>query len=591
MDTNWSSGDPFAKVSPAEIRGQLKRILESRTFSNSEHLRRFLEFAVRCALEGTTDQLNGSVLGRVVFDRGPTYDPRVESLVRTEAQRLRRRLRAYYAIEGCADPVSIIFEPGNYVPVFTHLRQIPEPGGPAPHRLNPQTIAVLPFANRTSDPEQEYFCDEITEEIICALSRIPGLNVISWTSVFALKGTFQDVRVAGAHLEAGTVVAGSVRKSGNRLKIFAEMLDTENGEVRWAETFDRWMDGILEAEAEIAQAIARVLQVTLAPPVSRGLARGAPNMDAYLMYLRGRHAWNQMNVEGYRTAIGIFEQAISLFPSYASLYAGLADAYSYLALWGGGRPRDVFPKAQDAAARALEIDPLLPHAHSSLGAARAFYEWKWEESANLARRAIEMEPSYAFGQHIYACCQLAMGRMDEARACFERAVALDPLSITANRALGWSLYLQRRPSAAAKWIQAALVMDPVSVQTHYFLAHVYMSQRRFAAALEEARLSQTDPPHPLGLGVMGACLAHLNRRSEALEITERLSRLKETGYIDPHAQGQVWIALDDTDHALESVRESLEERTPLVVTAGLDPEFDPLRPDPRFDALISRLRP
>ena len=283
--------------------------------------------------------------------------------------------------------------------------------------LNPQTVAVLPLHNQSGDPEQEYFCDGITDDIIYALSRIPSLNVIGHASVFACKGLAQDARDVGAKLGAGTVVDGTVRKSGNRVKIFTEMLDATTGEVHWAQTYQRPIEDVFAVEAEIAEAVARVLQMTLAPPVSRGLIRSAPNMDAYLLYLQGRHAWNRMSADGYRTAAEILERVTSMYPSYASAYAALADAYMSLALWGWARPREAFPKALRSAQRALRLDPSLPHAYSSLATATAFYERRWEEGTAYARTAAELEPSYSFCQHVYGTCLLARGEMDEAREC------------------------------------------------------------------------------------------------------------------------------------------------------------------------------
>jgi serine/threonine-protein kinase len=445
------------------------------------------------------------------------------------------------------------------------------------------------LSNLSADPEQEYFCDGITDDIIYALSRIPGLNVIGHTSVFALKGAAEDIREIGTRLGAGTIVDGSIRKSGNRLKIFAEILDVASGEVRWAETYARTLDGLFTLEEEIAQAVARALQVTLASSASSWVTRGAPNMGAYLLYLQGLYTWNRMSADGYRTAAEIFERAISLFPEYAPPYAGLADAYLCLALWGHERPCEVFPKAQRSALQALNLNSFLPHAHSALAAATALYEWKWEEGAGLARRAIELEPSYSFGQQIYGWCLLARGESDQAVACFERSVALDPLSARAHRTLGWALHIQRQPSNAEKWIEAALVLHREPVETRYLLAQVYLSDRRFEAALEQARQCQTDPPYPLSLGVLGACLACLNHRNEALEILAKLSRLAEAGYVDPNALAQVQIALNDTDSAITSVGRILDERVPFAFFIKLDPEFDPLRPDARFSDLVLRL--
>ena len=582
-------------VADQDIRAQLDRILRSHALRNSERLQRFLKFAVECALEGTVDRLKESLLGRLVFDRGSSYDPRTDSIVRVESQRLRKKLREYYEVEGRADPVAIVFKAGSYVPTFAHLTSVFDHGHqttskkPETRLPNRQTVAVLPLSNLSADPEQQYFCDGITDDIIYALSRIPGLNVIGHTSVFALKGAAQDVREIGTRLGAGTIVDGSIRKSGNQLKIFAEILDVVSGEVRWAESYARTLDGLFAIEEEIAQAVARALHTTLASPASNWVIRGAPNMEAYLLNLQGRYAWNRMSADGYRNAVEIFERAISLFPEYAPPYAGLADTYLYLALWGHERPSEVFPKAQRSALQALNLDSSLPHAYSALAAASAFYEWKWEEGERLARKAVELEPSYSFGQQIHGWCLLARGESDQAVACFERSVALDPLSVRAHRTLGWTLHILRRQPNAEKWIQAALALDREPGETRYLLAQVYLSELRFEAALEQARLCQTDPPDPLSLGLLGACLALLNHREEALEILAQLARLAEAGYVDPISIAQVQIALNDLDSAITSAAKSLDERVPFAFFMKLDPAFDRLRTDARFGDLVLRL--
>jgi adenylate cyclase len=589
------STEDTGDVADRDVLAQLDRVLQSRAFRNSERLQRFLKFAVECALEGTVDRLKESLLGRLVFDRGSTYDPRTDSIVRVESQRLRKKLREYYEVEGRADRVAIVFKAGSYVPTFAYLTSVFDRGHLTPSKEpetrlpNRQTVAVLPLSNLSADPEQEYFCDGITDDIIYALSRIPGLNVIGHTSVFALKGAAEDVRKIGTRLGAGTIVDGSIRKSGNRLKIFVEILDVVSGEVRWAETYARTLDGLFALEEEIAQAVARALQITLASPASSAVIRSAPNMEAYLLNLQGRYAWNRMSADGYRTATEIFERAISLFPGYAPPYAGLADACLYLALWGQERPREVFPKAQRSALQALNLDSSLPHAYSALAAARALYEWKWEEGEGLARKAVELEPSYSFGQQIHGWCLLARGESDQAVACFERSVTLDPLSVRAHRTLGWMLHILRRVPNAEKWIEAALALDREPRQTRYLLAQVYLSERRFEAALEQARLCQTDPPDPLSLGLLGACLASLNHRTEALEILAQLSRLAEAGYVDPISMTQVQIALNDLDSAITSVGKILDERAPFAFFIKLDPAFDRLRPDARFSDLVSRM--
>jgi TolB-like protein len=590
------SSNSAKSVSPPEVDAQLERIFKSPGFRNSQRLRRFLEFTVHCVLSGTTDQIKESVIGRTVFDRGSSYDPRVDSIVRVESQRLRRKLAEYYAAEGRRDPVSIAFQPGNYIPIVSYAdteRESQREGDETVRAfaLSPQTIAVLPFDNQTSDPELKYFCDGVTEELIFALSSIPGLSVIGRTSVFGLKGLGRDARKTGAHLAAGTVVSGSVRKVGTRLRIFVEMVDAETGEVRWVENFDRvTADNLFEIEEEIAQSIAGVLQKTLAPTLSRRIVSGAPNMEAYLLYLKGRHRWNDMSVDGYRSAIQIFERAIRLFPSYAALYAGLADAHSHLAVWGGARPREALPKAEEAARQALRLNPLLPHAYSALAAAQAFYQWRWEAGTGLAKKAIQMEPSYAFGQQVYGMCLLTRGQLEDARACFERAVALDPLSQRTNRILGWALYLERRFSGAEKWLEAALTVDAHSMHTRYLLVHVYLNQLRYDDALNLARTCETNPPDALSLGALGACFGYMGRKEEAYAILARIETLAGDGYVDPLAEGQVQISLGNVDLALECVSRCVEARTLFAAFLKLDPLFDSLRSHPKFLELISKLR-
>jgi serine/threonine-protein kinase len=452
-----------------------------------------------------------------------------------------------------------------------------------------RTIAVLPFANLSPEADQAFFCDGITEDLISILSRVPELTVIGRTSVFAIKDLALDAREIGARLGAGTVVAGSVRKDGNRLRISAEIVDPETRKVRWADVFDRTLGDIFAIQEEIAATIAKILRVKLTADISKSLTRGAPDIAAYFLYLKGRQAWNRMTLEGFREAIGSFEYVISLFPGYAPPYAGLADTYCYLALWGGSRPRSAFAKAKEAAREALRIDPDLPHAYSSLAAATAFDDWRWAEGTELARRAVAMEPCYGFAHHVLGCCLLVRHALDEAAKCFERAVSLDPLSVRANRTLGWSLYLRRRPEEAEKWLQMAVAISPDAAETRYMLGKVQLYQQRPEAAAEEARRCQQRSDDPLIMGLMGACLARMGQKEEAERLLEKLVERSEREYVDPHAAGQIYIALGDVDRALESIRQSLDERTPLSTTFKLDPEFDELRSNPRFTELIDQM--
>jgi serine/threonine-protein kinase len=450
-------------------------------------------------------------------------------------------------------------------------------------------VAVLPFANLSPEPDQQYFCDGITEDIMRALSRIPGIKVIGRTSVIAVKDFADDIRDIGAKLGAGIVVEGSVRKAGNLLKVSAQIIDSEVGHIRWSESFDSVVGDVFAIQEDIALAIARMLQVKLTPRQSGRLTDGAPNMEAYILYLRGRQAWNRVSLEGSRTAIGYYDRAVSLFPTYASPYAGLADAYSYLALRNGMRPRVALPKVKAAALEALRINPDLAHAHSSLAIATLFHDWNLPESAAFARKATELEPCYGFGQYTYGTCLLLSAQHEEALRCFERAVQLNPLSLRANCALGWAFYLLRRYENAENWLQAAIALSTDSIDARYLLAHVYLQENRAHDALNEALQCQEDPPNPLALGVLGACLARVNRKDEAERAMKKLLGMSAVDYVDPYSIGQVYLGLEDYNQALESVRRSVEERTPLAMFLSLDPVFDPLRSDSRFSELSTQI--
>ena len=336
--------------------------------------------------------------------------------------------------------------------------------------LNPRTVAILPFVNQSTDPQQDYLCEGITDGIIYTLSLIPGLNVIGRTSTFTFKG--QDARIAGPKLGAGTAVDGTVQKSDNQLKIFTELIDVESGEVRWAETYERPVNDVFAVMAEIAEAVVRgVLHTKL---TMRNLISDAPNMAAYLLFLNGWHSLIRGTVEGFRTAAGIFESATSLYPSYAMAYAGLAVAYVGLTLSGLYRAHEVAPKSLHAAQQALALDPTLPPAYACLGFVTAFYEWKWDQGAAYARKATELAPSEPFSEILCGLCIMAQGKMDDAQECFKQAVALDPLSVRANRMLGFALFLARDFASAEQWLQGALTLNPESIETRMLVARIYM---------------------------------------------------------------------------------------------------------------------
>lgn len=581
------------EITPGEVQEQLQRIESSAGFRGSARLQRFLRIAVERTLAGQADQLKEYVVGRDVFERGERYDPRTDSIVRVEARRLRSKLRQYYQGEGASDPVIIRFPRGSYVPEFTRAGHSAEAeraqsAGPAEKAWDVRTVAVLPFTNLSPEAEQQFFCDGITEDIINALTAVPDLHVIGRASTFAVER--EDPREIGARLGAGTIIDGSVRKSGEILRISVKIIDAETREAIWSHIYDRRPPDVFVIEDEIAHSIADTLRVSFEPAESQLAGYKAPSAEAHVLYLRGRQAWNRMTQEGFLSAIEIFLQANSLYPNYSSPYAGLADAYAWLAVWGMIRPADGLPKARDAANKALRLDPKSAHALVSLGLTTCFGEWRWEEGLALVKEGLTLQPSYSEGYHICGICQSCLGRLDEARQSLEQAVFLDPLSVRTNRVLGLALYLAGRGKEAQQWFEAAIALQPDSAESYYLLARAYLLQGNYPVALETARKCDTVPPRAVPLSILGVTLAFNGDRAGAFRVLQRLDEMTASGYVDPSASAVVHASLGNREETFDFLKRSIEEHAPLAAFMNVDPLYAGIREDARFRDLVAELK-
>jgi serine/threonine-protein kinase len=567
------------------VRAELKKILESGGFRNSERMQRFLRIAVERTLDGATGQLKEFALGHDVFDRGKDYDSRTDSIVRVEARRLRKKLRAYYEGEGLLDTVVITFHPGKYVPSFSSGSARATVG--AEDRLDPKAVGVLPFSNLSSDPEQNYFCDGISEDIIDALSTVSDLRVLGRGATFMFRGPGNDPRIIGTTLRAGTIVEGSVRKSGGMLRVSARLIDTETGHVRWSTTVDRPETDIFAIKDEIATAISATLCDQVGVAVR--LPEPAPSIDAYALYLKGRHAANRLEVEGYRIAIDYYGRAIAEFPRYAPPYSGLAEVYTAMASLSVDRPSSLMPIAKRAVQEALRLDPTLAHAYTSLAWVTFCYDWNWTEGVALARKAVAMEPNYAFGHHAIGALYLMLGRISEAREKLECALRLDPLSIRANRLLGLALTLEGKFEKAEQRLLAARALAPESSELAWMMSTLYLAEGRIQEGLRYARECQTDPPMPRWLGMLGEALAKAGQEQEAREILARLVEMSGRTFVDPWSLCRLHLALGDREKALHFLERSFDERSTMALFANVDPLMKPLRADPRFREIMGRL--
>jgi serine/threonine-protein kinase len=472
------------------------------------------------------------------------------------------------------------------------------PSSPPPavaHDVERKSIAVLPFANMSDDPEAEYFSDGMTEEIINALAQLEGLRVAARTSCFAFKGKPADIGEIGAKLKVATVLEGSVRKSGSRLRITAQLVNVADGYHLWSERYDREMEDVFAIQDDIARAIANRLQVTLAGGAGERLVEPpTKSLEAYDLYLKGRFFVNQYvdaKGEDPRKGIEFFEQALALDPGYALAHAGLADAYSHLGAVGILHPKQALPKAREAAMRALELDEALAETHYVLGWMVMHYDYDWAGAEKHFRRAIELDPSSAEAHWRYGFYLVHVrGRFDEAVAEVRRAVELEPLSVTTNTRLGQILCRVGRHEEAVTRLRRAVELDPSNWWAHWSLAEAYMMSSMYTESIAAMQTAiALAGPHPWNLSNLAVIYAASGKTAEAEAIYDELLARSRREYVQPFVFAWVSAGLGRKDEAFEWLGRAYDERDPLLAVLKHLPFFDCLREDPRFDALLKRM--
>jgi serine/threonine-protein kinase len=556
----------------------LEDILASGEFIKSERLRRFLRLTVEWALAGRAGELKEYVLGRDVFDRGPAYDPRADSIVRVEALRLRRKLGSYYETHESAS-ILIEFPQGSYVPVFHKKPAVSR--APSNESFPTTSIAVLPFVNLGPAADKDLLCEGITEAILHKLATIPDLQVVARTSAYHFQGKGGDVREIGQALCAGTVVEGSVRKAGNQLRVSAMAVKTADGYSLWSGTFHRKVANVFAIQDEIASAVAHSLRLRLGSSAPKKVV----NLEAYKLYLKGRHHWNAGRFEA---AITDFSRACSLFPDYAPPQAGLADAYTWLWILGLARPNDVVPKARRAATEALRLDSQMSAAYTSLGALTCWHDWNWDEGANLFRKALELEPSSVMALSYYGAQFVNRRLFQEATVLLEKALHLDPLSLQTHWMLGWSCYLERQYDKAIGWLKRGLELNEAWL-LRVLLGWAYLRKREYAEAIEQFRKSSEEQAMNFALSGLGEAYGCSGKGRQARGILERLETLSRTTYVPATSFVYVYTSLGDWDRAFAWLEEGYREHSTGLGLLSNDERYDPVRSDPRFKSLLTRI--
>jgi len=471
---------------------------------------------------------------------------------------------------------------------FQWFRSHPHPQAAAGRLM----LAVLPFENLTGDPAQDYFSDGLTEEMIAQLGNLDPqhLGVIARTSVMHYKGTTQKLDQIGSELGVQYVLEGSVRRSSDKVRITAQLIQVKDQSHVWARQYDRELSNLLALQAEIAQKVAQEIPLRLVDAKAAGPAHHPPlgpqEYEAYDLYLKGRYFWNKRTPRGFEQAIECFEQAIAKDPTYARAYAGLADSYALLSGYTQTPQTESMPKARAAALKALELDEGLAEAHTSLALITENYDWDWRTAEKEYRRAIELNPNYATAHHWYAEFLSWQGRFDEAFAESERARQLDPLSLIIATDHAAILFYSRQYDRAIAQCRIVLDMEPNFPRARLVIG-AYVEKGQFADAL--ADLEKWDDG-PWAWAWRAHIYGHAGQQPQARRALEKLQQLYRRQPIGPDPILWAYVGMGDKDEAFAWFEKAYAEHSNLLTSLKVNPAFDPLRGDPRFEDLMRRVR-
>jgi TolB-like protein/DNA-binding winged helix-turn-helix (wHTH) protein/Tfp pilus assembly protein PilF len=451
-----------------------------------------------------------------------------------------------------------------------------------------RSLAVLPLESLSADASQDYFADGMTDELITDLSQISALRVISRTSVMPYKHAGKSLPQIARELDVDAVVEGTVLRSGDRVRITAQLIQANADKHLWAASYEGDVRDTLALQNQVARSIAEQIRISLSPQEQAVLKSAkVVNPEAYEAYLKGRYFWNKRTSDSLKTAVDYFNQAIAKDPNYAQAYTGLADTYALLGDWQYAvlTPKEAFPKAKAAAIKALELDSSLSEAHNSLAFCFDAFDWDFESAGKEFRRAIELNPGYATAHHWYAWHLSLMGQYDDAIAEMRKAKNLDPLSLIINSDLAELLVIAHFYDESIIQSRKTIGMDPNFALAHNQLAQAYLQKHMYAEAVPELQKAvQLSNGSPTCIANLARAFAASGKTSEALKLLDDLKKNSNRNYSDASEIAVIYAALGDSDHAMNWLEKGFEERfNPGVLSR---PGFDPLRSDPRFQDLV-----
>ncbi len=456
-------------------------------------------------------------------------------------------------------------------------------------------LAVLPFANFSPDPEDEYFADGMTEELISTLSKVKEFKVIARTSVMQYKKTTKSVSEIGRELKVGNILESSVRKAGNRLRISVQLINSQSEENLWSQVYDREFKDIFAIQSDIAKSVAEAFQIQIISREKHQIEKkSTDNLEAYSLYLKGRYWWNKRNEEGLKKSIEFFEKAIELDPLYALSHAGIADAYIILGNYGFLPPDVAYPKAELAAEQALKIDNSLAQAYTSLGCVNSIYFWDWPKAENQFKHAVELNPKYATAYHWHAINFLIPnGKFEEAIAEINRARELDPLSLIINTTVGLVYYYARDYDRAVEAYQKTLEIDPEFEKVYFFMGWALEQQKSTDKSIDALKKAVSLSGNSTAmLSELASTYATLGKEDSAKKILNEIGSEFDNKDLPPYSMYSIaacYAAFGNQQEAIDWLNKAFENRLYRLIYLKVDPKFDSLRSNPEFKALLVKV--
>ena len=627
--------------SAGDVRTQLDRLLQSSVFAQSIRMQGFLRFIVEETLAGRGRDLKEYTIALDVFERDESFDPQTSSIVRVEASRLRSKLKEYYGAEGRDEPVRIHLPTGSYVPTFeTPTRDVMrdaeppadaaaprfvparaaliavaviavigvtasllfgvadrKPGGDAPSaatdRSGSHAIAVLPFRNLSGNPDEDYFSDGMTDMLITNLAKQRSVHVISLTSAMVYKNVNKPIANIARELNVSHVIEGSILRSGERVRITAQLIEAATDRHLWAESYERDVADVLAIQADVARRMLASLRGNVdAVPAAGPKTASTVEPEAQEAYLKGRYFRNQMTEDGFRKAIAYFKQAIAKEPDYPEAHSGMASCYCLL----GGHgfelvdPREGMPAAKNAVMDALRLDDTQAEAHAFLGIIRLKYEWDWPGAEEAFRHAIWLNPSYAQGRLFYSFFLEAMGRHGDAIREAEAARRIDPLSLPVNVNLSWQYLRTGRMEQALRQFEKTRELRSDFWGIHWGLGHYHRQKGDYEEAIRAfEKTVAVGGGHTLPITDLGYTYAIAGRPAEALDMLDRLKTMAKKNYVSPYNMATIYVGLGEIDQAFTWLEKAFETRSRSMVWLKVAREYDGVRSDPRFKSLLRRV--